>query len=361
MTIFWAIILLATLIFIHELGHFILAKLTRVKVLKFSLGFGPRLIGRKIGETDYIISAIPFGGYVKMLGEEPGEELKEENKARSFKHQPVLKRMGIVFAGPVFNILFAFFLLSVIYGVGMPVLIPEVGKVVPNSPSEKAGIMKGDKIFGINNVEIKRWDELSNIIHNSAGKKITLKIRRAEEVLTVEIIPEKKVVKNIFGEEKEIGLIGIGPSGQSVLKRESLINAVMRAFQKTWEIIVVTVIAVVKLIQRVIPANTIGGPILILQMAGKQASAGLLDFFIFMAIISVNLGILNLLPIPVLDGGHILFLSIEGIRKKPLRENTLMIAQKVGLLIIIAIMTFALYNDLIRLIIGEVPWQNPQP
>lgn len=355
MTFFWAIILLGTLIFVHEFGHFICAKLLGVGVLKFSLGFGPAVLSKKIGETDYMLSAIPLGGYVKMLGEEPGEELRNEDKARAFNHQPVLKRMGIVFAGPVFNLLFALFLLAVIHVVGIPVLIPEVGEIVPDSPSAKAGIMKGDKILSINEVEIKQWGELSDIIHNSAGKKVTLRIKRAEELFTIEIMPEKKMVKNIFGEEREIWLIGIRPSGAVILKKESLTDAVIRAAQRTGDIIVLTVIAVVKLIQRVIPANTIGGPILILQMAGKQASAGILNFFIFMAIISINLGILNLLPIPVLDGGHILFLSIEGIRRKPLREKTVIIAQKIGFLIIIAIMTFALYNDIIRLITGEVP------
>lgn len=357
MSFFWAIILLGVLIFVHELGHFILAKLAGVRVLKFSLGFGPRLFGKKIRNTDYVISAVPLGGYVKMLGEEPGEELREEERAWAYNRQPVGKRMGIVLAGPVFNLLFAILLFALLFSLGMPVLVAEIGEVMKDSPAEKAGIMEGDRILGINDVDITEWAQLSNIIHKSPEKKIILTIRRqkTEEILTIEVIPERKKVRNIFGEEKEVGLIGIAPSGGTIIKRESLVQAVIRAAQKTYEITVLTIIAIIKLIQRIIPAETIGGPILILQMAGKQASAGFVDFLLLMAIISINLAVLNLLPIPVLDGGHLLLLSIEGLRGKPLKEKTLMIAQKIGLLIIIAIMTFALYNDIIRLLRGEVP------
>ncbi|MBI5050762.1 MAG: RIP metalloprotease RseP [Nitrospirae bacterium] len=355
MTFFWAIVLLGTLIFVHELGHFIFAKLSGVRVLKFSLGFGPKLFGKKVGDTEYMVSAVPLGGYVKMLGEEPGEALNEEDKAVAYNQQPVIKKMGIVLAGPVFNLIFALLLFVVMFFAGMPVLTPEIGEVIKDSPAERAGIIKGDKIIGVNNTDIIQWGELSDIIHNSPGRNITLKIKRAEKVFAIEVTPEKKKAPNIFGEEKEIGIIGIAPSGKTFIKREPLFESVINASQKTWEIIILTVLGIVKLIQRVIPANTIGGPILILQMAGKQASTGFLDFFVFMAIISINLGVLNLLPIPVLDGGHILFLSVEAVRGKPLKEKTMLLAQKIGISVIIAIMAFALYNDILRLITGEMP------
>ncbi len=355
MTFFWAIVLLGTLIFVHELGHFIFAKLSGIRVLKFSLGFGPRLFGKKIGDTDYMISAVPLGGYVKMLGEEPGETLKEADKAEAFNYQPVKKRLGVVLAGPVFNLLFAVLLFAVMFSVGMPVLIPEVGETVKDSPSEKAGIIKGDAISRINDKDVTQWTELSDVIHKSPNKKITLMIKRADRVISIDVVPEIKKVPNIFGEEEEIGLIGIAPSGKTFTKREPLPQAAVMAVQKTWDLIELTVIGIVKLFQRVIPADSIGGPILILQMAGKQASAGFLDFFLFMAIISINLGILNLLPIPVLDGGHILFMLIEALRGKPLKENTMLIAQKAGIFIIISLMAFALYNDLLRLFTGKMP------
>lgn len=354
MSFFWAIVLLGVLIFVHELGHFIFAKLSGVRVLKFSLGFGPKIFGRKIGDTEYMVSAVPLGGYVKMLGEEPDEELKEEDKKQAYNYQSVKKRMGIVFAGPVFNLIFAVLLFAVIFSVGMPVLVSEVGDVVKDSPAQRSGLLTGDEIVSINDADVKRWDELSNVIHDSPGKKITLRIKRREETFTIEVTPERKKVPNIFGEEKEIGLIGITPSGKTIIKKEPLPDAVIMAVQKTYEITALTILGIIKLIQRVIPAKTIGGPILILQMAGEQASAGFMNFFVFMAVISINLGILNILPIPVLDGGHILFLSIEGIRGKPLKEKTMMIVQRVGMALIIALMTFAIYNDVLRLITGEM-------
>jgi len=355
MSFFWAIVLLGALIFVHELGHFIFAKLARVRVLKFSLGFGPRVLGKKIRDTEYMISAVPLGGYVKMLGEEPGEELKDEDKKWAYNRQTVGKRMGIILAGPVFNLLFAMLLFALIFFVGMPVLVPEIGEVMKDSPAEKAGFIKGDRILSVNGDNIEQWAKLTEIIHHSPEKKITLMIKRGEETIAMEVIPERKKIKDIFGEEKDVGLIGITPSGKTTIVRESLDNAVIKAVQKTYEITVLTVIAIIKLIQRIIPAETIGGPILILQLAGKQASAGVVDFLLLMAIISINLGVLNLLPIPILDGGHMAFLTIEGIRGKPLKEKTMMISQKVGLFIIIAIMTLALYNDIIRLITGKMP------
>jgi len=353
MTFLSAIILLGIIIFVHELGHFLSAKLMDVRVLKFSLGFGPKIISKRYGDTEYIISSIPFGGYVKMLGESPGEELKEEEKAFAFNHQPVWKRFLIVFLGPLFNMLFAVVIFVCVFLYGLPVLLPQVGDVLPRSPAERAGLMKEDTVTAINGSEITRWDEMTRIIHNSPGRSLNLKVKRQTEIITMTIVPEKKMVRNIFGEEREVGLIGIKPSGKTFISQESLTGAIGNAIGRTWEISVLTVVAVVKLIQRVIPMETIGGPILIIQMAGEQASLGILNFFIFMAIININIGILNLLPIPILDGGHIMFLGIEAIRRKPLNEKFVAIAQRVGLGIILFIMAFALYNDIIRIITGR--------
>lgn len=353
MTFFWAIVLLGVLIFVHELGHFIFAKLMKVRVLKFSLGFGPKVIGRKIGDTEYLISAFPLGGYVKLFGEEQGEELKEEEKAFAFNLQPVRKRFVILFSGPLFNMFFSVVLFIFIFANGIPTLYPDVGGVIENSPSLHAGIQKEDRIIEINGVRINQWDEMTGIIHKSPGKSLDLKIKRDEGIIDFKIVPERKIVKDIFGEEKEIGLIGIKPLGDTFIKKYNVFDAVKNGFIKTYEVSALTIISVIKLIQRVIPAETIGGPILIVQMAGEQASQGVLNFFTFMAIISVNLGILNLLPIPVLDGGHIMFLGIEAIRRKPLGERTMMIAQRIGFAVIITLMVFALYNDIMRLLTGK--------
>jgi regulator of sigma E protease len=353
MMIISAIVLLGIIIFVHEIGHFLSAKLVGVRVLKFSLGFGPKLLSRKYGDTEYLISSIPFGGYVKMFGEEAGEELKEEEKPFSYSHQPVWKRFIIVFSGPFFNLIFALIIFFIIFVYGLPVLLPEVGEVLKSSPAEVAGLIKGDTILSINGYRINQWDEMTKIIHNSPGRNLIFEVKRQEKIISFTIMPEKKVIKDIFGQDKEIGLIGIKPSGNTFIKKSGLYAAMTDSFKRTWEISVLTVISIIKLIQRIIPMETLGGPILIVQMAGEQASQGLLNFFLFMAIININLGVLNLLPIPVLDGGHILFLGIEAIRRKPLNEKFINIAQRVGLALILSIMAFALYNDLMRLITGK--------
>ena len=353
MTFLSAIILLGVIIFVHELGHFLFAKLTGVKVLKFSLGFGPKLIGKKVRDTEYVISAIPLGGYVKMLGETPDDELKEEEKPFAFNYQSIWKRFLIIFAGPLFNVVCAVVIFFFTFLNGLPMLLPEVGEVLSDSPAQGAGLQEGDKIIEIQGTVIDRWDTMTAIIHDNPEKPLLFTIERKGETYSKTIIPEKKESKDLFGEAKEIGLIGIKPSGNVSVKKDSPLNAAKLSILRTWEISKLTVVAIVKLIQRVIPMDTIGGPIMIVQMAGEQASRGALSFFIFMAIININLGILNLLPIPILDGGHLLFLGIEGIRRKPLSEKIISVSQKVGLAILLTLMVIVIYNDVLRIITGK--------
>lgn len=348
-----ALILFGFVIFIHELGHFLFAKISGVKVLKFSLGFGPKVIGKKIGETEYLVSAFPLGGYVKMLGEEADEIIENSEKDRAYNNQPVHKRASIILAGPVFNILSATVIFFFIFMIGVPTFLPIVGEVMPDTPAARAELLKGDRIIEINGKKVQYWEDVTEIVYKSANKQLELKIQRGSEILSISITPEKKIVKDIFGQDKEIGLIGIKPSGDTTKVKSDLFTSIKNAFMKTIDLCVLTIMGIIKLIQRIIPAETIGGPIMILQMAEKQATAGALNFFAFAALISINLGILNLLPIPILDGGHLLFLSIEAIRKKPLSEKTLMIAQRIGLIVIISLMIFAFYNDILRILSGK--------
>lgn len=353
MSLLSAIVLLGIIIFVHELGHFLFAKAMGVRVLKFSLGFGPKLIGRQYGDTEYRISAIPLGGYVKMLGETPGEELSEKDLPFAYTSQDVWKRAVIVASGPLFNIFFAMVIFFVLFVKGLPVLLPEVGEVMPDTPAARVGLAKGDRIVGIDGTPIGQWDEMTAMIQRNPEKEMRLQIKRDGELLVLAITPEKKVVSDLFGERREIGLIGIKPSGATFIKKTSVPQAFTDSIVKTWDMCVLTVVSIVKLIQRVIPMDTVGGPIMILQMAGEQASRGVLNFFVFMAIINVNLGILNLLPIPILDGGHLTFLAIEALRKKPLNEKFVAVSQRIGLALLLTLMAVVLYNDVMRLITGK--------
>ena len=353
MTFLSAIVLLGIIIFVHELGHFLFAKLMGVRVLKFSLGFGPKLIGKKYGDTEYLISAVPLGGYVKMLGETEEDELKEEEKPFAYNLQPVWKRFFIVFSGPLFNILFAIVIFFFSFVYGLPVLVPEIGDIMPDMPAAKAGLMKQDRITEINGVHIDQWDEMTEIIHQNPGKQLQLTLQRNGQSIQILITPERKKVPDIFGEGKEVGLIGIKPSGNTFVRQKNVVDALSDSIARTWDMSVLTIVSLVKLAQRVIPIDTMGGPILIVQMAGEQASKGFLNFFIFMAIININLGVLNLLPIPVLDGGHIVFLTIEAIRRKPLSEKVISVSQKIGLAFLLTLMVFVMYNDILRLITGK--------
>jgi regulator of sigma E protease len=234
-----------------------------------------------------------------------------------------------------------------------PLIYPIVGRVMKGTPAEKAGIREGDRIIDIGGTELKTWQDVTSIIHENPGRELKFKIKRDDQLMEFLISPEKKTEKTPDGKEKAIGLIGISPAPNDFVRKFGPVKALSLGVTRTWEISELTLVSIVKLIQRVIPAETIGGPILIFQMAGQQASHGAMNFFSFMAVISINLGILNLLPIPVLDGGHILFLGIEALRRKPLSEKVIMASQRVGLAVLLMLMAFAFYNDIVRLITGK--------
>lgn len=352
-TILSAAFALGILIFVHELGHFLVARTLGVGVERFSLGFGPKLIGRVSGETEYRISAVPLGGYVKLAGENPQEECADP--AKSFSEKPVGVRLAVVLAGPVFNLLFAALIYIVVFMIGVPVLSTQLGAISPGSPAMQAGLEKGDRILAVDGAAVQGWDQLAEIIHRSAGKSLTFKVQRGTREFLVGITPRLEKVKDIFGEEKNAGLIGVEASGSFFTKRYNPLAAVGQGLERTWLIIKLTVESIEKIVARVIPASTIGGPILIFQMAGETARTGLINLFYFVALLSINLGILNLLPIPVLDGGHIAFFIIEAVKGKPISLRKREMAQQVGLFLLISLMIFAFYNDIMRLFTGNTP------
>jgi len=348
--IFAFIIVLGVLIFFHEFGHFLIARLFGVGVEKFSLGFGPRLIGKKVGITDYRLSAVPLGGYVKMVGEEPDAEIDPADLPLSFTHKHVAKRMLIVAAGPVFNILLAILIFWGIFLVsGKFIMKPSIGSVRAGSPAAAAGLNKGDLITVIDGVRINSWDEMAEIINASEGQALNLTVRRQESTLDFSLAPEKVPTQNIFGEDIQRYVIGITASGESYTQEMNFFDAGGESLVQSYRVIELMVVIIAKLIKGDISTNTLGGPIMIAQMAGDSAKAGVGSLIFFIALISINLAIINLLPIPVLDGGHLLFFLIEAVKGSPVSIKVREVAQQVGLFILILLMILVFYNDITRI------------
>lgn len=349
MGIISAIVLLGILIFIHELGHFLLAKKSGVLVEKFSIGFGPKLFSKQIGETEYALSAIPLGGFVKMYGESLDADVEENLKDRSFAHKPLRSRFAIVFAGPFFNFILAVLIYSVIFMAGTPRFLSSVGGTIEGSPAEAAGLLDGDVILALDDNDVRYWDEMSQYISSKPGEEITFKIERDDTIINVQVTPESVVDKNVFGEDIKLGRIGIKRGELSETVR--ILNpfkAIGKGFEQTYRVSELMVMGVVKIFQKVVPADSLGGPIMIVKMAKDSAETGLISFFSFMAIISINLGILNLLPIPVLDGGHLMFFTLEAIIRRPVSVKIREYANMAGLSLLIMVMFFAFYNDIMR-------------
>lgn len=343
------IVVLGVLIFFHELGHFLVARLFKVGVEKFSLGFGPRLLGKTVGGTEYRISAIPLGGYVKMVGEEPDVEIDPQDIPRSFTHKPVFQRICIVAAGPLFNILLAvciYFSFFQLYGLHVRQAV--VGEVQADSPARQAGLESEDRIVSINDVAIQSWDEMAEIIQECKGQALQLTIKRGDAIVKETVTPVLKPGTNLFGQNIERYVIGIAASGEYITQPLNSIQALSESLAHTYRIVELTAIGVYKLICGEISAKNLGGPIMIAQMAGDQAREGVENFISLIAFISINLAVVNFLPIPVLDGGHLLFFIIEALRRKPVSLRVREIAQQGGMFILLLLMIFVMYNDIMR-------------
>ena len=345
------VIVLGVLVFFHELGHFILARLCGVGVEKFSLGFGPRIVGKTIGRTDYRISAIPLGGYVKMVGEEPDAEIDPKDIPYSFTHKSVFKRFLIVAAGPLFNLFLAvaiFFCFFQIYGTYK--LDPVVGAVSQGTPAEAAGVQVGDRIVAIGNTPVDEFEKMAALIAQSKGRPVHFTILRDNEKIGVDITPVKKTRKNDFGEDIQVWNIGIVSSGEHFTAIPlNPVQAFSESVGHTVELSRLMVVGIYKIITGDISAKTLGGPIMIAQMAGDQAKKGIPNLIQFIAFISINLAIVNFLPIPILDGGHLLFFLIEAVSRRPISIRMREITQQIGLVVLLMLMIFVFYNDFVRL------------
>ena len=427
MTLVYFLIVIGILVFVHEFGHFIMAKRAGVRVEKFSLGMGPRLFGYKKGDTDYIISALPLGGYVKMAGENPDEE--PTGAADEFQSKTIWQRAKIAAAGSVTNIVLAFLLMPLVFMVGtytlgsprvggvvkgspaeqagflagdtieqisgkaitewekaemliavnpnttIPVVIDrngekktlmltpqldaehnigtsglypslsaELGRLRPGLPAEKAGLKIHDKILAVDGKTVYYWNQFSTMVKESEGKKLTLLIEREGKRMTTAITPVMDGGRYV---------IGVEPFVRLVFKKYGFLESVRMGFTRTLETADLTFITLKKLLSFSLSIKTLGGPVMIAQMSGQAAAAGLSAFIALMATISLSLGMLNLLPIPVLDGGLLLFLAIEAVRKKPLSQKVMEVSQSIGAALLISLIAVVSYNDVVRLFFSK--------
>ncbi|MDX8377928.1 MAG: RIP metalloprotease RseP [Mariprofundales bacterium] len=439
LTTVWFVVAIALLIAVHEYGHFLAARKLGVRVEKFSIGFGPKLFSwfSKDGEVEYIIAAIPLGGYIKMLGEatiKKGETLSEDEKKRAFDHQAVWVRAVIASAGPLFNFLFAILVYAMIAWLGQEAPTATIGSIVNDSPAAQAGFQEGDLITAVNDVDIHIWMQFEEQLKKHAGHDVLLDIKRHDNPMRISLyipLPEqdpllvnmasdyvgilrglrvsidkvladsaaaaagmqagdefmsiddvdvndaRAMIKTIAanantalpvvilrgqqfinltltprandkGEGKIGVMLSIKPIYPNIIWQQGLFSGLWYGVERTWEMSVLTLDVLVKMVTSVIGAENLGGPIAIAQLAGQTASLGLVPFLMFLGLISVNLGVLNLLPVPILDGGHLAYLSIEAVRGKPLSDKIMEKTQMVGLVLVMSLMTFAVYNDLVR-------------
>ena len=443
-TVILIILVLGPLIFFHELGHFLLARFFGVGVEKFSLGFGPRIFGKTIGRTDYRLSLIPLGGYVKMVGDEPDAQLPPEDLPYSFTHKPVGQRSLIVVAGPFFNLLLALLIfVAMIYFVGITSIRPYIRNVESGGPAEQAGVMQDDRIVAIDGRPVASWLDINKILEGSQGDSLVLSIDRRGERLDLPVQPRAAVYQNVYAENVTYFPIGIGgveepmavvgdvvakmpaaeaglrsgdriiaingvpirfwremrkivlesegrllrfevrrggddlsleitprlhkdrdlaglssknyrigitvpeliPPEDKIVIKVGLLDAVRQSIKLTWRITRGFFDFLAKLFQGKVSRQLVGGPLRIAQMAQQSAERGMMELFFFIAAISLQLAILNLLPIPVLDGGHLLFYGIEALMRKPVSRRMRETAQQVGLFLLLLLMIFVVYND----------------
>lgn len=349
------IIVLGVLVFIHELGHFLAAKLFKMRVDQFSLGFPPRAIGKKIGDTDYCISWIPLGGYVKIAGmideSLDTDQLKQEPRPWEYRSKPIWQRIIVITAGVIMNLLLGvviFSLMTFRLGISDPDYTPVIGWVVDGFPAQKANLQIGDRIATINGQSIETWGDMTKIIHASANEKLIIEWIRSNEQFQIEIIPVEED-RFIDGDIKTIGLIGIGPRFST--RDAAIVESVGQGMKQTYFLLKLIVVSLKKIIVGEGSVRELAGPIAIAQMTGDTVKkVGWGGLFPLMALLSVNLALINILPIPALDGGHLVLLIIEGITKRPISDNIRMIVQKVGMAFILFLIVFVIYNDIVRLV-----------
>jgi regulator of sigma E protease len=355
------LVILTVLVFVHELGHYLVARRCGVRVEVFSIGFGKELLGwTDSANTRWKISVLPFGGYVKMFGEsgdvdEAGRPrpLTLEEQAVSFHHKKLGQRAAVVSAGPIANFLFAMVVLAGLFAtVGQPFTPPDVGSVQPGSAAEAGGVRPGDKIVSVGGERIERFEDIQRIVRDSAGVPLAFVVVRDGAEVSLTVTPRLHEEKDNFGNVHRIGFLGIGGGARQYLKLDPL-TAVWRGVTETVSLSGATLHAVGQMIAGTRTTDELGGPLRIAQMSGEVAQYGLVSMAWFLAVLSINLGLINIFPIPVLDGGHLVFYAVEAIRGKPLGPRAQEYGLRIGLALVVGLMVFATWNDLVHLKVIE--------
>lgn len=353
MSIFIALLILSFLVFFHELGHFIVARICGVKVEVFSIGFGKKLVSWRFGQTEYALSMIPLGGYVKLKGQDDSNPKLKNYEADSYLSKSPWQRIAILLAGPFFNLFLAFLLYMAVGLLGKASLLPVVGEVKENYPAVKAGIKAGDRILAINGKDIKTWEELDSMIIESQGE-LELQIQRGQgelkESLSVRVLPMEQEAQNIFRENITRKIIGISSAGAVGMVHYKGLDSIVFGIDESIKASTLIAQSIIKLISGVVPSSEVGGVVSIVSVIGSASSSGLTHLLWLTALISVNLGILNLLPIPALDGGHIIFNLYEVIMRKAPSENVMYYLTLCGWAVLLGLMLLGLYNDIFRLL-----------
>lgn len=352
------LVVLTVLVFVHEFGHYYVARLNGVRVEVFSIGFGPEIWGfNDRAGTRWKISALPLGGYVRMFGDadaasRPGEavaEMTPEERAVSLHHKTLGQRAAVVAAGPVANFIFAIVVLSGLFMIyGQPFTPPTIEQVVAGSAAEAAGLRAGDRVLELGGHKIERFEDLMQTVAESPDQPLPITLKRGEETLSLTVTPRAVESVDPFGTKHRIGQLGI-IRGADEYHRRGPLTAVVEAVKETYALVAGTLDAVRQMIIGVRGTEELGGPLRIAQMSGQVAESGIISVIWFMTLLSINLGLINLFPIPMLDGGHLLFYGLEALRGRPLGERAQEYGFRIGLALVLSLMIFATWNDLVHL------------